>query len=180
MNHFMSIFHKLFSIDGGRAKLSVCFPVTTGERSLPISQRDLLPVSLWCDDGSYSRVAGAYDDIFPGEGAERVISLNKIARGVSATYWLEIFPFIPGVYWCICWRPLTPDEAASIPFFLRSIFFQDNLGMLTSKSGDLVFLKIQPAHRNGIFPPYSPIGKPFDLDYAERQMRNYGLQRIVI
>jgi hypothetical protein len=189
MTHYMSFLHKLFGIDGGRSRLSVTFPVDLGKQPLPKNPRDLLPVSLWCDESSFYRVVRAYDDLFSlfsnefkenVKAEEKVTYLNKIARAMTATYWQEVIPFIPSAYWIICWRPLSSEEAASIPLIGSSVVLQEDIGMLTNESEDVVFLRIEPTRRSGVFPPNSPIGKPFDLDYAESQIQRHGWKRGMI
>jgi hypothetical protein len=177
MPFIMGFLRKLFGINEEERRISVPFPVDSRKLAFGMGPRDIAPVSLWCDEGSYSRVIRAYDNLLVGEGLEQVTYLNKIARDVSAKYWQEVFPFISSLYWAICWRSLSHDESASIPFIGQEFFFQSDLGLIATKSGDVIFLRIQPTRRCEILPPCSSINAPFDLNYAERQMRRHGWKR---
>jgi hypothetical protein len=132
---------------------------------------------LYCDTDSFGRVVTAYDSYIQGEGRERVSHLNEIAQKVKARYWQEVFPFISGPCWGVLTRPISTEEAARVPQICLRFFWESDLGMLTSDSGDMVYLRIEPTRRCDIFIPFSPLGTPIDVDFAETAMARYNWKR---
>jgi hypothetical protein len=159
-----------------KCERGIAFPSPPGVREAlaPRTVRDLLPISIWCDAASCALIRAAYETRFAGRGAERVTHLNSVAQKVGARHWEDVFPYIPSTFWCISWRSLTQDEAASLPIVVLSFLYQSDLGMLATDTEDVVLLGIEPTRRCGILPPFAPIGGHIDLNLAESQMRNSG------
>ncbi len=170
----MSFLSRLFGREDNAGDITLPLPRNVREVLAPRTVRDLLAVSVWCDDSTCSLIRQAYNELFPGEGKERITHLNQVARKVSAKSWQEVFPFIPSLFWCICYRSLSPDEARTIPIIGRSFVHDGSLGLLTTKAEDVIFMRIQPTRRCGIIPPFAPIGEPFDIRFAKNQMKNDG------
>lgn len=139
---------------------------------MPYDLRHLIPVSLYCDVESYELVVNVYDEIAEGAGKSNVKHLNSFVS--DSSHWGQLSPLILGPYWGILTRTITPQEATDIARIGLNFFYDASLGMLISKKRDLIFLRINPTRRNGIFLPGATIQSGFDVEYAKCQMAKHG------
>ncbi len=169
------------------------FPLSSGTRNVlaPKNIWDLPKICLWCDKRSFAAVSKIYLDVLhrhalldpkikekgTNEITDRVTHLNHFTiEGRPFRYWHEVAPHaIANTYWVICWRDLTPDEAASIPAIGTSFQMDRELGMMIAPSQDVVFLRGGLKVINcEIIPPDAPIPLPFDLSFTENKLKQNG------
>ena len=158
----MGFFSRLFSGE----------KTTSLPSSPPRTVRDLLPVSLYCNKNSFDLTVNSYNNIYANAGNEKVTHLNSLVKETS--YWGEVFPFISGPFWGLLTRPISTDEADLIPRIGLNFLYDSSLGMMISKSGDLIFLNIKPTRRSGIFFPGATIDTGIDIRFAKAQMGRNG------